>query len=237
MGMNHKVGYRSEASIAAIAARCWLLTSRSQPYVFDPVAFIQDQLVERGIDSVVKTAGRQKGKLTVKFFERESPFDDPAYVEFDPDQRDNYVTLHVDRKVWEQAKRGDSFSCEILTHEIGHVLLHDHYANAFSSGPSEKQKLFAGSIKEDFAEWQAITFTKHALIPNRAVLKFDDASLLSAATNTTLKFAKERLAERNAIASMRRTPTGDFCGNCGSFDVFESGSGSRCEVCGDRKEF
>jgi hypothetical protein len=233
MGMNHKVPFRSEANIAAIAARCWQLSRQSRPYTFDVVGFIKDKLVAEGIDTVVQTRGRKKGKLAIIFFDRESIYDDPAYVVFTPGQHDNYVMLYVDRKVWRLAELGDSFACEIIAHEIGHILLHDHYANAFSTG-SDQPRLFAGTSKEDFAEWQAITFAKHLLIPDHAVRKFgDDCKILAAVTNTTAKLVSERLMEARTTPKMRfSTYEGDFCRACGNFTLLREGLGRQCDTCG-----
>ncbi|MGH9619575.1 MAG: hypothetical protein ACRD45_07685 [Bryobacteraceae bacterium] len=100
MGINYKVSFRNEETIAAIAARCWTALPQQRPLTFDAVGFIKNVLVEKGIDTVVTTRGRKKGNLTIKFFDREFAQDDPAYVEFARDKRDNYVTLHVDREIW-----------------------------------------------------------------------------------------------------------------------------------------
>jgi hypothetical protein len=127
--VDHKVTFRSEDAIASIAARCWTISQQTRPFTFDVMGFLTNVLVGQGIDAVVTTRGRKKGKLSVKFFDREFDQEDPAYVEFDPARRDDYVTLHVDREIWRLAERGDSYACWVLAHEIGHVLLHDHYAN------------------------------------------------------------------------------------------------------------
>jgi hypothetical protein len=236
MSMNHKVEFKSEERIAAIAARCWAMSRQQRPLTFDIVGFINDILVERGIDAVVTTRGRKKGKLAIQFFDREFPQDDPAYVEFAKDQRDNYVTLHVDREVWRRAELGDSNACEILAHETGHILLHDHYANAFSSDVNG-QKLFAGTSKEDFAEWQAITFAGYLLIPSRIARKYSDPQILSAVTNTPSRLAQERL---NAVQNEKRVLNpryeGDMCAGCGGFTLVREGRSLKCENCGPVSE-
>jgi len=232
MGMNHKVEFKSEETIAAVAARCWTISRQLRPFTFDVVGFIKSILIAEGIDSVVRTRGRKKGKLALKFFDREFVQDDPAYVQFAKDQRDNYVTLHVDRKIWQLAENGDGDACEILAHEIGHILLHDHYANAFSSDPTN-QKLFAGTSNEDFAEWQAITFVGHLLIPTYAAQKFHDSKILAAATNTPERLAKERLAAvLSAKKLLNRTYGGDICSGCFNFTLVRNGCTTKCDTCG-----
>jgi hypothetical protein len=236
MGMNHKVVFRTEEQIAKIAQRCWQLYSRERRFNFNVVGFILEVLVTKGIDLVVTTRGRKKGKLALKFFDREFVQDDPAYVGFDPKQRDNYVTLFVDNKIWADAKAGLSYACEILAHEIGHVLLHDHYANAFSTD-SDGQKLFAGTSKEDFAEWQAITFSGHLMIPTHVAQKFDDPRILAAATNAPEKLVNDRLvAVRNIKKVLNPIYEGDICDSCSNFTLVREGRATRCNTCGSEAQ-
>jgi hypothetical protein len=231
-GMNHKVAFKSEETIAAIAARCWTVSQQTRPFTFDIMGLLKNVLVGQGIDTVVTTRGRKKGKLSVEFFDREFVQEDPAYVEFDPSQRGNYVTLHVDRKIWELAETGDSYACWVLAHEIGHILLHDHYANAFSSD-KEAQVVFAGSTNEDFAEWQAIVFAGHLLLPTHVVQKFNDATVLAAACNAPDRLVKERLAAVRSIKKvLSRNYDGEMCGQCSNFTRVRSGNWTKCDTCG-----
>jgi hypothetical protein len=232
MGTNHKVRFRSEGEIAEIAATCWRIFPPNSGASFDVVGFLKSFLLLAGIDVVVTTLGRKKGKLSIKYFDREFAQDDPAYVEFAKNKRDNYVTLNVDRTVWLQASGGDSFAREILAHETGHILLHDHFANAFSLD-STSQKLFAGTSKEDFAEWQAITFAEHLLIPNHLAQKFPDIHVLSALLNTTETFARSRLdAIQNTKKQLLKTYDSDVCNNCGNVTLVRRGCITSCDTCG-----
>lgn len=231
-GMNHKVAFKSEETIAAIAAQCWTISQQTRPFTFDVMGFLKNVLVSKGIDCVVGTRGRTKGKLVVKFFDREFLQDDPAYVEFDPKLRDDYVTLHVDRKIWELAEKGDSYACWILAHEIGHILLHDYYAAAFATDNCG-QVIFEGTSKEDFAEWQAITFAAYLLIPTHVAQKYGDAKLLAAVCNAPHKLALDRLAQVRAIKKvLSRGYEGDMCGECGNFTLVRTGNCTTCDTCG-----
>lgn len=232
MGLNHKVRFRTEDEIAAIAAVCWKIFPPKNTSTFNVVGFLKRILLLEGIDTVTSTRGRKKGKLSIKYFDREFAQDDPAYVEFSKNKRDNYVTLHVDKSVWRAASQGDSFANEILAHEIGHILLHDHYANAFSLDDSG-QKLFAGTSKEDFAEWQAITFAGHLLIPTHVVQKFPNSDILATATNTTERLAIVRLiAVQNIKQSLVFTHyENDVCENCGNVTVSRTGCTTKCHTC------
>jgi IrrE N-terminal-like domain len=226
--VDHKVTFRSEDAIASIAARCWTVSQQTRPFTFDVMGFLKNVLVDKGMDAVVTTRGRKKGKLSVKFFDREFDQEDPSYVEFDPARRDNYVTLHVDRKLWQLAERGDSYACWVLAHEIGHILLHDHYANAFSSD-EQTQVPFTGS-KEDFAEWQAIIFAGHLLLPTHVVRKFNDATMLAAACNAPDQLVAQRLAAVRAIKKILNGPQlNDYCTSCGDFTSVTQGVCCDCE--------
>lgn len=237
VGMNHKVRFKSEETIALTAARCWtVFPPKKRPFAFDVIGFLNEVLVAEGIDTVIATRGRRKGKLAIKFFEREFAQDDPAYVTFAPDQRDDYVTLHVDKKIWNLAENGESYACEILAHEIGHILLHDHHANAFSTDGNE-QKLFAGTSKEDFAEWQAIIFAGHLMIPTHAAQKFDDTHILAAATNAPDRVVRERLATVRAMKKvLQPIYEGDMCAKCTHFTLVREGCSTRCDTCGNREQ-
>jgi hypothetical protein len=236
MGMNHKVPFRSEETIAAIAARCWAASPQQRPLTFGVVEFIKNVLVEQGIDVVVKPGSHKKGKLVIAFFDREFPQDDPAYVEFARDRRDNYVTLNVDREIWRLAGLGDSDASEILAHEIGHILLHDHYANAFSLD-ANGQRLFSGTSKEDFAEWQAITFAGHLLIPTHVARRYSDPKILSAVTNTPERQAQDRLiAIQNEKKILNSRYAGEICDGCGNFTLVRDGRRLTCDHCGTTLE-
>ncbi len=180
---------------------------------------------------MIPTRGRKKGRLAIKFFERQFAQDDPAYVEF-ASQRDNYVTLHVDQLVWRRAKSDESDAREILAHEIGHILLHDHHANAFSSDKAQ-QKLFEGTSKEDFAEWQAITFAGHLLVPTYVVQKFPRVDILAAATNAPEKLIGERIASvKNVKKALAPIYEQDVCSRCGNVTLLRNGPSIKCATCG-----
>jgi hypothetical protein len=230
MALNHKVEFKSEQTIALVAAHCWNISHQRRAYTFDVVGFIKDILAAKGIDTVVPSRGRSKGKLALEFFDREFIQDDPAWVEFDKDKREHYVTLHVDREVWRLAESGDSDACEVLAHEIGHILLHDHHANAFSSD-SSNQRLFEGSSNEDFAEWQAITFAGHLIVPPHAVRKFSDLALLAIATNAPERLARQRL-DQSEKRPLKRIYEGDACGTCFNFTLVRNGCTTKCDTCG-----
>jgi IrrE N-terminal-like domain len=147
MRRDHYVGYRSEEEIASIALTWGKAGDISNHGYFDIIDFVQN---------VLSKQFTKKGALTIRLFDG-APQDDLAYVTFNP------LTLHVDSEVWHFAKLGDPTSRHMIAHEIGHALLHDHYARPFSNDPSQNIRF---AQQEHSAEWQANTFAGHFLLPD-----------------------------------------------------------------------
>jgi hypothetical protein len=128
MSSDYKVVSRSEDYIEDVAAACRRARPQNHPFRFDPVEFIEKVLMVDGVESVWKTRWvRPKGKVSLKLFDRASIWDPPAEVTFDP------IILHFDRTLWTNAKLGRIQEAFIAAHEIGHVMLHDATAKAFSN--------------------------------------------------------------------------------------------------------
>jgi hypothetical protein len=118
---------------------------------------------------------RKKGPLNFRFFDA-GPDDDPAFVTFNP------LTLHVDREIWEWADQGDPKARFVIAHEIGHLILHDHFATAFSDDPEVRIKSFPNEYS---AEWQANTFAYYFLLPTHIVTAYDDVETLIQVSGVT----------------------------------------------------
>jgi hypothetical protein len=232
--LTHKVRPRSEEEISEIAARCWASWPPSG-LCFDVFGFVNQILSLEGVEYVVPSQRHPKGRPAIKFFNRSFDQDDPAFVKFAKPGRSPYVTLNVDRNVWEAAKRRESFAIQVLAHEVGHILLHDHVAHAFSTD-QHRQKLFEGTSLEDWAEWQAIIFAGHLLIPNWIARKLTSIDVLSAATNTTEGLARERLTAVSKLKRPLQTKT-EFCIDCNDFIDFGYYHGNRCSKCRAREDF
>ena len=67
-----------------------------------------------------------KGKLHIEFH---SPDELPegACITFSP------LTLHIIKRIWDDAGAGQTYARFIVAHEIGHIVLHDELAVAFSN--------------------------------------------------------------------------------------------------------
>jgi hypothetical protein len=106
---DHYVNYRSEESIAKIAGSLRNTHDSLKNLGFDVTDFI-----DKTLPYYLNKAG-----LKIELFDKDFADDEPAHVSFNP------LTLHVDRKVWTDAKIGEGYARFIVAHEIGHILLHD----------------------------------------------------------------------------------------------------------------
>jgi hypothetical protein len=165
---DYKVIYTQVEDIAKIAFTWRDHHDRAHNNSFDITEFVQTTLT---------MALKKKGPLRIEFFDRAFKYDDPAYVTFRP------LTLHVDRRIWNDAKAGDGYARFVIAHEIGHIVLHDDSAKAFSSDPS-LQIQFAE--KEYSAEWQANIFAGYFLLPDQVIERFNDEELLHIFCNVAI---------------------------------------------------
>jgi hypothetical protein len=213
MAQDHYVAFRSEESIAEIAYRLRdAHVPRSEP-TFNIVDFIENTLPKH----------LKKGPLKVEFYDRAFKQDDLAYVSFNP------LTLNVDTKLWADAKIGESYARYVLAHEIGHIVLHDHSAKAFSRDKSA-QITFADDGQS--AEWQANTFAGHFLLPTTIVQRIDDFALLTIQSEVKEEVVLDRLlAVRREMRQKSRVFEGDFCNKCGNFSLKRTGTLLKCETC------
>ncbi|SRR6266567_1279550 len=209
---DHHVRFLSEESIAHAALNC----RRLGGYYNDGYFNITDL-----VENVLRTKARN-GPLRIVFFDAADD-DEPAYVTFDP------LTLRVDHEIWELARSGEPDARFIIAHEIGHLVLHDHDAKAFSTSPEDQIKF---APKGNSAEWQANAFAAHLLLPSHIVAIIDDLQgLVACGVNKNL--AQERLsAERRAKCAT--TYNGDACPRCGNFTVVRIGNWIKCDTCGKK---
>jgi hypothetical protein len=222
MHTDYKVPFRSEEFLAGVAASCWQITPRRRTHIFDVVALVEILKIH-GVEHIITSWGRSKGRLQIELFERQGLWDDPAFVTFNP------VTLHVDREIWAKANAGDSDACFIVAHELGHILFHDHDAKAFSIDTSLRIK-FAQS-REDSAEWQTNTFAGHLLVPTRTVQKFQHHGdvFLAALCNAPIRLVQDRIeAIKRSKKVLRDEAQTDYCLGCGDYGKV---TGRLCDDC------
>lgn len=152
----------------------------------------------------------------------------PAYVEFS--SSDNTRILNVERSVWDRAARGFPQERFILSHEIGHMVLHSHAELAFcESLPGLLDYL----QEQEKAEHQANLFADCFLVPEVMLLGFVDPSEVAEHFNVTLKCAARRLFARDdKTRRAKSSSNGNFCPKCMNFTMIQAGHNLRCETVG-----
>jgi Zn-dependent peptidase ImmA (M78 family) len=183
------------------------------------------------VDFVSRTLPRQleilkKGKLLIEFYDREFKEDDPAFVSFNP------LTLNSDRQIWASATRGEDYQRFVIGHEIGHLVLHDHSAKAFSRDKSDQIK-FGDDLQS--AEWQANTFAGHFLLPDpviqKLIQKIDNGAIIGTICQAPEILALQRISEfKKALQRKSRVFEGGFCPNCSNFSLVQIGTLLKCKT-------
>lgn len=218
MARDYHVRILSREDIAKIAMAWWSL-ARSGRYSFNICEFVLNILPDR-----IKA----KGKLIVDFYDQ-GPGDSPAYVSFSP------LTLHVDRAVWKAADRGEPYARYIIAHEIGHLVLHDHHAVAFSE---EEAALLTYVQNEESAEWQAHVFAALLLVPDHLALRLNDADLIAGLCVVTDRLAASCLTDaKNSRSVVTPQYEGDMCWKCGNFTLVRDRIGLTCDTCGSNARY
>jgi Zn-dependent peptidase ImmA (M78 family) len=214
---DYKVEYRREETIRNAAAACLAIHAKASSSAFDITEYVETSLREYC---------QKKRKCELRIFPLDciKKYDEPANVTFRP----NTIALHVDPAIWADAKAGGEHSRFVIAHEIGHIVFHDHTAKAFSEDPSLRIRF---AEREYSAEWQADTFAEYFLVPDEAVKKFSDETLLSIMCNVTNVLARKRL---NTYFSALGLIVDGPCGQCGNFSIIRQGIGMRCFACNRR---
>lgn len=203
--IDHHVQFRRREDLAAEATACRRLLPPTITGWFDVFAFVT-QIVPKLIP-----------EFSIVFYDA-GEGDDPAFITFGP------KTLHVDREVWEFASRGEPNARFILAHELGHILLHNQYAQAFSG---EQQKF---GPRENSAEWQADTFAEFILIGDDVLDRSANAESVERACGVVSQIALRRIRSRKPAD--RPVLSGASCPQCGSLVMVRNGLRETCGDCG-----
>ncbi len=217
MRSDYKVEYRREETIKEIATAFLSAhgVARSGGS-FDIAEFVETTLA-------YYCKKKRKAELRIFLFDRANKYDEPANVIFGP----GVITLYIDRRIWADAKMGDEYSRFVIAHEIGHIVLHDHNAKAFSSDLSLRIKF---AEREHSAEWQADTFAEQFLVPDEAARRYPNEGVLSTMCGVSLALARKRL---NAYFSGHGLLVENPC-KCGNYSLIREETDLRCFVCGRR---
>jgi hypothetical protein len=213
MARDHRVRIKAREDIAKIAMSWWnAATKRGNS--FNICEFVVETLTKRFTN---------KGRLRIEFYERGTA-DEPAFVTFRP------LVLHVDRKIWNAAGLGDTYARFVVAHEIGHIVLHDEFAVAFSDDEAAQLGYLDD---EESGEWQANIFAGHFLAPDHVVLKLCDTDLIAGLCVISDDLAVKRYTEaKNAKKVLHQKYDGDMCAECSNFTLVRSGYKTTCDTCG-----
>jgi hypothetical protein len=212
MRRDHHVTFRREETLESAALRLRCDAGLQNRPTFNIVDFIKGFLSK---------ALREKGPFKIELFDQ-GPGEPAAYVTFNP------LTLHVDNEVWERADMGDPEATFILAHEIGHLILHNHFAKAFSNNSEDRIKF---AEKEYSAEWQANTFASYFLLPTHIVEAFGNAQELARSCGVTHQMAEDRVKAVRATSCRSAIFEGEACSNCGNFTLLRRGTSLTCTTC------
>jgi hypothetical protein len=196
MRADHNVRFTREETLAGLALT-WRREARNQnDAYFNIVKFVEGIL-----------SGKTKQPFKINFLET-AEGETPAFVTFNP------RTLHIDRSIWDLADRGEPEARFIVAHEIGHLILHDHFAKAFSNDPGDRIQF---AVREYSAEWQANTFAFYFLLPDLIVAAYRSISELSTSCSVQESVARERVAMSPRLNLLYSASESGVCPDCGNF--------------------
>ena len=137
------------------------------------------------------------------------------------------MTLFVDETVFEEATIGLAEAKFILNHELGHIILHDKSAKAFSQGEESRLKAFP---REQRSEWQADTFAFHLSLPYKFIIAWNfDRNAIMNNCNVPMRVVEQQIQS----IKFCRNYAGDPCGTCGNFTVVRKVGSAKCDICGN----
>ncbi len=155
---------------------------------------------------------RKKGELRLVPFE-DGAGNPPAFVTFGP------PTLHYHRPIWSEADQGEPWSRFVLGHEVGHLVLHDHFALAYSKEAAADIKGLDPGFN---VEWQANTLAYHLFVPDEFAAAIGNARDIARRCGVERDIAQLRLASTTKV--VKADLAGDFCPRCGGLTLFRGGT-------------
>jgi IrrE N-terminal-like domain len=217
VAQDYKVRIIDREGIAKIAMSWWLIANKLG-HSFNICDFVTEILTKKL---------RGKGKLKIEFHS----FDDlpeKACVTFNP------LTLHIVEQIWRDADLGKPYARRVVAHEIGHIVLHDHFAVAFSDGKAAQLNFVQD---EESGEWQANIFADYFLVPDHVAIKLKDPDVIVGLCVVTDDLASRRLRESiSAKKILVPSYEGDMCAKCTQFTLVREGCWTRCDTCGNREQ-
>lgn len=199
MSTDYKVRRRYYEDVVSLALDARAKFGIANCFTFNIVKLIRGLVGKRFKDS---------GPLNLDIFERDD--DQNAYVTFNP------LTLHVHREIWEDAELGEPKSRFILAHELGHIVMHRHYCQAYSEGENSRLSFVP---PEESAEAQANWFAACFLAPDHLARHCRDERELCQQFAFPSDFASIKFDD------LKRKPaySGGSCSECGNFTLVANG--------------
>ena len=151
-------------------------------------------------------------RLELKFI-RQRRGEPPAYVDHNPS------ILACDKEIWDEADSGYPSARFIVAHEIAHVVLHDDYAQPFTS----ELKKAIWQIEES-GEWQANTWAAYFLVSDASIAKFITPGDIATHCAVESDIVMRRLGPNFKFS-------GESCPECGSCATVRSGIRLKCDAC------
>jgi hypothetical protein len=116
--------------------------------------------VQRALVKLTEIELPKKGRLAI---DATTTFDKrpPAFVVYRPE-----LKLVIDRPTWVAMGQGMNGPRFVGTHELIHIVIHDHFAMGFNGSAEEFAKVYG---EEQSAEWQANTGALFFLISDQEI--------------------------------------------------------------------
>jgi hypothetical protein len=172
---DYKVAPVTEQEICSVTVDLWRLLGAMGQAEFP---------LHRALDLFSKKKISKNGILNISPF-RATSSSGPARVVFNPE-----LILLIDEERLELLQLGCPETRWIVAHELGHIVMHDSHAKAFSSDPTLRIKF---AQPENSAEEQADLFAYYLLMPDPVVKNFRTPDLITQYCNVETEIALRRL--------------------------------------------
>ncbi|MGL4261988.1 MAG: ImmA/IrrE family metallo-endopeptidase [Afipia sp.] len=216
MARDYKVRILDRQAIAKYAMAWWSVATKVG-HSFNICKFV--------IETLAQGLHGSKAGLRITFCSYED-LPEGACVTFNP------LTLHIVEQIWRDASLGKFYARRIVAHEIGHIVLHDDTAVAFSN---EKSAQLNFVEDQESCEWQANVFADYFLVPDHIAIRLGDTDLISALCVVTDDLASRCLREaRSARFTLTPQYDGEMCSKCHNFTLVRNSGSTKCDTCGDR---
>lgn len=210
MATDYKVKFRTYEAVADLAARARERFGVANRFTFNIVELVRTWV------------GKEFGNLGRLHLDLFADGPDLAFVTFNP------LTLHVQRDIWHEADSvfGEPKARFIIAHELGHILMHGFYRQAFS----EDEKAHITFVQpEERAETQANWFAAAFLAPDHLIRRCANESEFCQAFNYPGEYID---LKRQALSRKSMRLPNELCPSCGELSIAGNWGNQTCRTCG-----